>query len=137
MNREENYWRPVFNMFKEDYPKLAEEWVDWYPSGQMEITVRMPDGKKYVYDMFTRTAYTIRNEMDDNISEKEWRKYFSRNLNHKLRNISMTQDALSELTGISTITISKYSNGKATPSGYNLRKIVKALNCSVRELTDI
>lgn len=134
MKKDNNYWEPVYNMFFEDYPQLADKMIDWYPSGQLEITVKVEGGKKYVYDMMTRMAYSIRDEIEEELSEEEWRKNFSRNFNHKLRNISMTQDRLSELTGISQITISKYSNGKATPSSYNLRKIVKVLNCSIHEL---
>lgn len=138
MSREIKYWEPVFNAFCEDYPNLAEEWIDWYPSGQMEITVKIPGGKKYLYDFMKRVAYPIcaHNE-GNNISEEEWRKRFARRLSHKMYNVSVTQDSLSELTGISQVMISKYVNGKSVPNVYNLHKIARALNCSTSELMNI
>ena len=46
----------------------------------------------------------------------------------------MNRDLLSYKTGISTVTLSKYMNGKTTPSTYNIQKIAQALRCSVTEL---
>ena len=40
MKKGKDYWGPVFDSFTEEYPKLAEDIVDWYPSGQMEIALR-------------------------------------------------------------------------------------------------
>lgn len=139
MKKSKDYWSSVFDMFCDDHPVLAGRMVDWYPSAQYEITVKTDDGCKYAYDMFTRTAYKIYDaeNSNDNISEKEWRKGFARNLNRKLHNVAMTQDILSEKTGISQATISKYSNGGATPSAHNVEKIARALKCSTAELMNV
>lgn len=139
MKKDNDYWKPVYDMFYEDYPDLADAMIDWYPSGQMEITIKVEGGKKYTYDMLTRMAYQIRDDeyLDGELTEEEWRHMFADNFNRKLRRIGMSQDRLSDMTGISKITISKYATGKATPSSYNLRKIVRALNCSINELTNM
>lgn len=137
MKKDKNYWEPVFNEFSDKYPELTDHIVDWYPSAQMEITVKLDDGRKYAYDWLPKVATLIYDpkEESDDIDEEEWRLVFSNNLYRKLRNFGMTQDVLSELTGISQVTISKYLNGRATPSMYNVRKIARALRCTISELT--
>lgn len=140
MKNGKNYWEPVYEAFCQDYPNLAEEMVDWYPSAQLEITVKIRGGKKYAYDFMTRQAYLASDpEYDDmnDISEEEWRKMFARNLNRKMRNVSMTQDRLADKVGISQVTISKYTNGLATPNSRNLIKMARALKCSIHELVNM
>lgn len=139
MKKDKNYWKPVYEAFCQDYSRLAEEMIDWYPSAQMEITVKIQGGKKYAYDFMTRQAYLVCDQNDDStdISEEEWREMFARNLNKKMRNVTMTQDRLAEKVGISQVAISKYVNGLATPSSLNLIKIAKALQCSIHELINI
>lgn len=136
MNKDKNYWEPVFNEFVDRFPKLASDMVDWYPSAQMEITIKLADGRKYAYDWMVKSTTLIHDpeNITEEISEKEWRIIFSNNLIRKMRNFGISQDELSHRTGISQVTISKYINCKATPSTYNIRKIAKALRCSVGEL---
>lgn len=140
MKKDKNYWEPVYEEFCQDYTNLAEEMVDWYPSAQLEITIKIRGDKKYAYDLLSRQAYLIHDSDDidsGDISEEEWRKLFARNLNRKMRNVAMTQDRLSELTGISQVTISKYINGKTIPNSRNLIKMAKALKCSIHELVNM
>lgn len=135
MKKDKNYWGPVFDEFIDRYPELADKLVDWYPSAQMEITVKLDDGRKYAYDWMNKSTYLLYDpEETVDMDEIEWRKTFSKNLTRKLRNFGMAQDELSYITGISQVAISKYINCKTTPSTYNLRKIAKALRCSTNEL---
>ena len=46
------------------------------------------------------------------------------------------QEALSEITGISKVTISGYVNGKSLPSLYNADRIAEALSISIDKLLD-
>lgn len=139
MKKGKDYWLSVYDMFCEDYPMLAKDLVDWYPSAQMEITIKISDGRKYAYDFMTRVAYPVYEpgETIIDISEEEWRKLFARNLNRKIRNVAMTQDRLAETIGVTQVTISKYTNGLATPNSRNLIKIAKALKCSIHELVNM
>lgn len=136
MNKDKNYWEPVFNEFVDRYPDLAENIVDWYPSAQLEITVKLKDGRKYAYDWIVKHVWVIHDPGDDTeeLSEMEWRLIFSNNLLRKMRNIGMTQEELSRITEISQVTLSKYINCKTTPGTYNVGKIAKALKCSIGEL---
>lgn len=135
MKKDKDYWTPVYDEFVRMNPEIGEQIVDWYPSGQMEITVKIKSGKKYSYDWMqklTTSLYDPDEEYDE--TEAEWRNRFARNLDHKLYNVGMSQDLLAFETGISPVTISKYIRARATPSTYNLRKIAQALKCSVSEL---
>lgn len=137
MKKDKNYWEPVFNEFIDMYPELAEDIIDWYPSAQLEITVKLRDGRKFAYDWMAKAAWSIHDPEDDleELSEMDWRTIFSKNLLRKMRNIGMSQDDLSCITGISQVAISKYIHCKSTPSTYNVGKIAKALKCSIGELT--
>lgn len=135
MKKDKNYWEPVFDEFIRMYPDLGEQTVDWYPSGQMEIVVKIKNGTKYTYDWMYKLVTVIYDpEEDYDENENKWRTTFSKNLDHKLHNVSKSQDLLAFETGISPVTINKYIKGRATPSAYNLRKIARALRCSVTEL---
>ena len=131
-------WDDVVEQFERVNPDLADRVVDWYPSGQAEITLKMDNGVKYIYNVFDtmpRIVFDPDKKYDG--SEEEWRCEFSKRLNKRMRLMFMNQYTLSELTGISSVTISKYMNGKATPSGHNLDKIAAALRCSISELMNI
>ena len=117
MKKGKDYWGPVFDSFVEEYPKLAEDIVDWYPSGQMEIALKTGGGKRYI-----------------ELSEEDFNQRFSERLYYKLMRVGMTQYELSRKTGISSIMISRYCTGKSIPTVYNLLKIMKALKCSINEL---
>ena len=135
MKKGKDYWDPVFEEFVRMYPDLGEQTVDWYPSGQMEITVKVKSGIKYTYDWMRKIVTLLHDpEEEYDETEDEWRNKFARNLDHKLYNVGMSQDLLAFETGISPVTISKYIRARATPSTYNLRKIAQALKCSVSEL---
>ena len=137
MKKDKNYWEPIYDDFVQRYPELVEQMIDWYPSGQLEIAIRLKTGQKYIYDWLENLLVKIYDPDDmTKETEEEWEIKFSNNLKRKLRNVGMTQDLLAFETGISVVTINKYTNGKSIPNAYNLRKIANALKCSLYELTD-
>lgn len=140
MKKAKDFWTPVYEEFVRLYPEMAESVIDWYPSGQMEITVKLKGGKIFEYDWMRKEKIVLYDENKTRETqikdEYDWRLMFSRKLNHKLYNMAMSQVILALETDISVPTISKYANCKATPSAYNLHKIAKALKCSVSELMD-
>ena len=136
MSKCNNMWEPIYTDFEEHHPDIANDVIDWYPSAQMEIVVRLNDGKKLSYDWFTKNIGRLYDPNHDGyrMEEDEWRLIFSSKLIKKMRRFGITQTGLSEETGISRITISKYLNGRATPSTYNLQLIARTLRCSPSEL---
>ena len=129
---------------EEELKEVTEHVVDWYPSGYLEITVTMSDSKIYLYDFINNRIIPIRkrsniDELRDDISrnEESWRKNFSKRLKIRMSRKGVSQDRLSEMTGISKVTLSKYMNGLASPSGYNLERLSRSLGCSVSELVSV
>lgn len=134
MRKGKDYWISVYDMFCRDYPELAEEMVDWYPSAQFEIAIKLRNDCRYVYNMLTKVAYnTYDPDEDYELSDEEWKRIFSKRLDDKLRIMHVTQTELAEMTGISQVMISKYITCKAIPSCTNMRKIARALKCSTGE----
>ncbi len=140
MKKSKDYWCPIYEEFTNQYTDIAENVVNWYPSGQSEITIKLKDGRYCVYDFMHKYNLRIRQKNDidsqDSNNEEEWRTKLSKNLRRKLYNTATNQDMLAMKTGISEHTISKYVRGKSTPTAYNLYKIARALNCSVTELME-
>lgn len=135
---ETNKWSLMFEEFMGNYPRIARDVVDWYPSGRLEITIVMNDGSKLVYNGKTQSFSFIRctDGEYENLTEQEWRYKFASKLYEYMTDNRMTQKELAELLNISQTTISKYLNAIATPSTYNLYRIARVLDCSINELTN-
>lgn len=134
-----DYWETMFEYYASVYPQYAERTINWFPSGQMEITVRLDDRTFWVFDMIGPTIKPLGNrdlnpEAENDISEDEYRIRLSKNLRIKMHHTAVSQDVLARRSGISTVMINRYMNAKATPSMYNLERIARALQCSPTEL---
>lgn len=68
------------------------------------------------------------------MSEQEWLNIFGDNLVDMLKKAYLTQDDLSEMTGLSRATISRYINKKQMPGPKALVNIAEALDCDYEEL---
>lgn len=131
-------WNKIYEDFINHYPKWADKIISWTPSDEREIAIYTESGVNFCYDFYDKG---IRFFKDDkkysalDYSEEEWRDIFKRKLDRIMRIRGCDVDELSELSGISTITIYKYLRGDSTPSGYNTYRIALALDCSVGELS--
>lgn len=129
-------WDRIFKTFENRYQHLVDRMVDWYPSGRNEFTVVLNDGTEVVYnyvDDKTRRSYIPKYDNSE-VSEESWSKEFGIRLYKIMNERGISQNELSEMTGISKVSLSKYMNGKAIPSAYNARRIARALDCSMYEL---
>lgn len=70
------------------------------------------------------------------MTEIEFMRRFGNNLRDVLEDCWMTQKELSEETGISESTISRYVRGEMMPTFKNIVNIKYALNCEWDELVD-
>lgn len=133
MRKDKDYWASIYYEFCRSYPDLDAEIIDWYPSAQNEIVIKLKGDIRYGYDIYGN-LYTIYDVNENNdISDDEWKKIFSKKLNEKLYIMHITQEELAYKTGISQVMISRYINGKAIPSCTNLMRIARALKSSVSE----
>ena len=138
MKDHEKQFETVFEEMELYFPMLVDKMVDWYPSGQLEITVKLEDGSKVAYSSITKGIRTIRNAdgIPEYMDEERWREAFKVRLYKKLYMTNMNQESLAKESGVSPVMISKYMSGKATPSGYTIHRLARALGCTVAELTD-
>ena len=96
------------------------------------LIVTLNDGDRIIFDYMERTIRRIPRD-PGHITEREARREFGIRLRKLMFQRGMTQNDLSELTGIVRTTISDYITGKHSPSFYAVDKIAKALNCSTDE----
>lgn len=123
----------LIHRFKANYPALDEHALAYIPRGTFEIAINMDDHTKIIYDDFDKTVRQMR-DPDAEITEQDLRDAFATNLNRQMRFKGITQQDLSDLTGISRQSISRYQTGISTPSGFVAYKMAKALRCELSEL---
>jgi len=131
-----NKFDSILERMSKIFPSIHAKVVSWYPSDKSEIVVILDDGVKMAYESFDDTIRTIKSEYisSEVMDEVSYRKKFSDALRYQMRMSGIIQYELSEQTGISVQTLSKYLRGTATPSAYNIFKIANALGCPISKL---
>jgi ribosome-binding protein aMBF1 (putative translation factor) len=134
-------WRLIFNEFKKTYPSMSRNVSNWYPTGHLEITVKLNDGTKIIFDYTTKKSQVIPCEQEilerrKVMDEYDWREEFASRLCDMLYEVGMTQKELAEKAEIDERTIRMYKHGDRTPNAYIVYKLANALGCSPSELID-
>lgn len=120
----------MFNNFTMRFPFIAEKAIDWCKSSEYDITVRLEDGSIFLYDDMEGSIRKLPSD-SRSLTKEECDREFGERLMRMMRRKIITQAELSERTGLDQAQISRYLNGKNSPSFYIVDKIAKALNCSV------
>lgn len=131
----DNKYDQLFRDFGLQHPQFYEQTVDWCPSGQFSIFVKLENGKCYDYDRMDGSLRRVRSKddaFDDDILTKE----LGANLRKNIPLTGKTQMELCEELGITRAMMSRYICGKATPSATKLYRIAKAIGCTMEELFD-
>lgn len=128
-----NYPISYLSEFMMRYPRLADLIEDFNLNGPLEFVIKLTDGRFVLYFELDNRIKMVDGDIRD-LSEEECREIFALRVKYRLFMRSLTQEDLSERTGISRLMINRYLTMKATPSWYNVIKIARALNCSVDEL---
>lgn len=126
----------LINDFELYFPLVAKHVFSYKLKSYGLLEIVLDDNSKLIYDCHDKSILNLKDNLDD-ISEEAWRKHFRYKLVKLLNHRHMPQKVLSELTGISERTLTKYTNGSATPSLYNARKIARAFKVDICELIDI
>ena len=98
-----------------------------YPN---ELIATFKDGSKILYNDIENTVRSLPTD-SSNMSKEQFKREFGYRLKQIMFAKGITQDDLSEKTGIAQETLSRYIRGKNVPSFYITDKIAKALDCSV------
>ena len=132
-------YREMYEEFKRYRPDLVGEIRTYRPKHLYAIRVTLLNGRQFDYNGRTKTYREVREyyaTQPDEVTDDACREIFASNLAELMRVKGFGQPELSEQTGLSTASISKYLRKKATPTITNLEKIAHALNCSRDELLD-
>lgn len=132
----------IFEEFCKMWPLAADKVIEYYPSDSFEIIVLLDDGSVMQYDQIMKTCRSA-NSLEElkrkrtPRDEEEWKKEFSVRLYRKMKIKGFTQDDLAWESDISRASITKYVNGVAVPSAYNLAKMAKALHLGMDDVAKL
>ena len=99
-----------------------------------DLEILMGNGDRFIFDGYTERIRGLPRDKY-NMSEAEYRREFALRLKTIMARKFISEQELSERTGILQPTLSRYLNQKVTPGLRALDKIAKALNCSIDDLT--
>ena len=120
----------LFDMFVEQHPNMVKRVVNWYKTDDYEIRLDLVEGN-YVYFDYIYNGLRRPFKVNGKSYEEAWRKMFAFKLERRMFIMGYTQYQLAEKSGLSYVTISKYLNGRANPSGSTLAKLAKVLECTL------
>lgn len=104
---------------------------------ESELLIKTFDNKVYLYDVTNRstTPRHITLRSGEKITNKVWLREVSYRIRTKMLMAGIGVDDLSDISGLSNITIERYLNAESMPSAMNLQKIAIALRCTLDDLT--
>ena len=116
------------------YPSIKDNSKKRWLYDNERLCVELIDGRLIIYDYLDKTVEPL--ETNSSTDELVWRKRFGKRLRKRMNEKGIGQEELSEITGISKVTISSYVNGKSLPNLYNADRIAEAISCPLDKLLD-
>ena len=133
----DRHYSEIFNDFKLHHPYMVNDVDSFRPRGEMGIRITMQNGTRYDYDIVTRGVRMVKtfvaNDIRD-ITDEYCRSALAYNLSERMAIKGYSQHTLAEDTGLSKGSIYNYLNQKATATSTALRRMARALDCTVDEL---
>lgn len=128
----EAFKQMLFEHMEMYWSNVTSDAVDVEYIGRYELIVTVSDGTRYLYNDLDEGIRRLPDR--ENMTKEECISEFGYRLNNIMRFKNITQEMLSDFTGIPQARLSEYITGKRAPGFYNVDKIARALNCSVDEL---
>lgn len=113
------------------FPSISNHVIRWKVCRPYILELEMDDGRICEYNDL---MHSIRNVKEYDDTEERWLFEFSLRLDELMMQRGYNQFTLSDDTGISQASISKYLNRQVMPSAYVAVKLAKALDCSLDDL---
>lgn len=126
----------MFERFKRDYTVIAEDVVDYYLDGRFYLALEFGDGSVRLWSEFDRKFLPLPKNLDS-MSDEQYRVDIGRRIYEVMYRKNVTQEKLSEMTGIAQQQLSRYISGRTMPNFRALDKITRALRMSLEELRNI
>ena len=128
----------MLSAYKLWFPNLYDKTIDCWQTGINTILATLNDGSKIEFNSQTNTMRDVTSLYSTTVSkmdEESWRKEFGRQLRRAISDKGITQEQLSDISGVSKQRLTRYVRGQSTPSGYVLSRLSEILDCDSRELT--
>ena len=133
MSRESNLMNSYMHQVYLYFPDLLGEVVHAREYVQFMLLLETNTKYDYFYNITNNVLIPIPKD-DKNLDKESFRRIFGVLLRRALERSGLTQEELSQKTGIPQPNISDYLYGKHFPSFYQIDKMAKAMNCSVEDL---
>lgn len=133
MSRESDLMDEYMHQVYLYFPDLLGEVVRVREYVQFMLLLETNTKYDYFYNITNNVLIPIPKD-DKNLDKESFRRIFGVLLRRSLECSGLTQEELSEKTGIPQPNISDYLYGKHFPSFYQIDKMAKAMNCSVEDL---
>lgn len=133
MSRESDLMDEYMHQVYLYFPDLLGEVVHVREYVQFMLLLETNTKYDYFYNITNNVLIPIPKD-DKNLDKDSFRRIFGVLLRRALECSGLTQEELSEKTGIPQPNISDYLYGKHFPSFYQIDKMAKAMNCSVEDL---
>lgn len=143
-------WNDIIGELKNEYPRICDNTIEWYPVNNNEIVVHLRDNthfaidcddfsKTIIYDPTMEFKHHFEGRYIDRwedyslefMAESEWRLKFSDILRELMYKRRISQKRMKEEIGVTQAMLSRYMNGYATPNLYIATKMSKVLECSL------
>lgn len=98
---------------------------------EWDLLIVFKNGRKVVYDRFTKYFKDVFYNDINELTEEQEKKEFAYRLRSLMGRNEITQEELADIINTSQVMISRYVRGENIPSAIVLRKMAKALNCSM------
>lgn len=133
MSRESNLMNGYMHQVYLYFPDLLGKVIHAREYVQFMLLLETNTKYDYFYNITNNVLIPIPKD-DKNLDKDSFRRIFGVLLRRALECSGLTQEELSEKTGIPQPNISDYLYGKHFPSFYQIDKMAKAMNCSVEDL---
>ena len=133
MSRESDLMNDYLHQVYLYFPDLLGKVMHAREYVQLMLLLETNSKYDYFYNLSNNVLIPIP-KSDQDLDKESFRRIFGVLLRRALERSGLTQEELSEKTGIPQPNISDYLYGKHFPSFYQIDKMAKAMNCSVEDL---
>ena len=133
MSRESDLMNDYLHQVYLYFPDLLGKVMHAREYVQLMLLLETNSKYDYFYNLSNNVLIPIP-KSDQDLDKESFRRIFGVLLRRALERSGLTQEELSEKTGIPQPNISDYLYGKHFPSFYQIDNMAKAMNCSVEDL---
>ena len=126
----------LFDSFEKEFPLLTNDITKTIGLSDRTMEVYYEDGSVGIYDQLLHSFRYIPMKSRQQMTESRWRIELGHKIYRTMMDRGMLMRELSDISGITYSSLSKYINGHKSPGSYTLKRIATALGVEVGYLTD-